>query len=159
MFNFDFGIDSEYFSKRWPTKTGYFFTAIAITFLALTIESLVKSVCNLTIPNYLTLSLILLALLIHDVLRRFFTGRVVFIFFNKITIAIHPNVLKEYKDLKKILTSLIKERHVGGWFKIIILPEGLVLEDSKRAEGYLTKQSLNLLKFKTLYASYYNLSR
>lgn len=145
MFNFDFGIDHEYFSKRWPTKTGYFFTAIAITFLVLTLEYLVKSVCNLTIPNYLTLSLILLALLIHDVLWRFFTGRVVFIFFNKITIAIHPNVLNEHKDLKKILTSLIKERHVGGWFKIIILPEDLVLEDSKRAEGYLTKQSLNLL--------------
>jgi len=145
MFNFDFGLDYDFFSKRWPTKTGYFFAAIAITFLVLTLEYLLKSVCNLTISNYLTVLFILLALLIHDVLWRFSTGRVIFLFFNKIIIAMHPNVLKEYKDLKKILTSLIKERQVGGWFKVIILPEDLVLDECQKAERYLVKQGLNLL--------------
>lgn len=145
MFNFDFVTDPEYLSKRWPTKTGYLLVVIVVTALVLTLEYLIILVCNLKIPRYLTFLFILLALLIHDALWRFFTGRIIFLFFNKITIAIHPNVLKEYKDLKKILISLIKERHVGGWFKIAILPEVLVLDDNKKAENYLTKRGLNLL--------------
>ncbi|MDD5135971.1 MAG: hypothetical protein PHN63_01330 [Candidatus Omnitrophica bacterium] len=145
MFNIGFDINDEFFSKRWPTKRGYFITVIVIVFLILTLEILFIQVSSLKIPLPITISLILFALLVHDVLWRLFTGRVIFFFFNKILIAIHPNVLKEYKNLKTALVSLIKPRRIGHWFKIFILPEDLKLEDNKGAEEYLEKNGLNLL--------------
>lgn len=144
MLNINFDIN-EWLLKKWPTKLGYLLTAISTIFTILTTTSLFTQVANESIPTTLTISIILLMLFTHDIYWRFKTGRIIFFWFNKILIAIHPNVLKESGTLEKVLISLVKEGDIGHWFKIFVLPEDCIIDDNKKAETYVVNKKINLL--------------
>ena len=144
MFNINFDIN-EWLLKKWPTKLGYLLTAILIIFIILTTEYLFIQVIGKSIPTMPAILIVLLTLLTHDVFWRLKTGRIIFFWFNKILIAIHPNVLKENSTLEKVLISLIKDGDIGYWFKIFVLPEDFIIDDNKKAETYVINKKIDLL--------------
>jgi len=144
MLNLNFDIN-EYLSKRWPTKTGYLLASISIIFLILTIEYLFVQVVGKPISLTIVVASILLTLLLHDILWRYKTGRIILFWFNRILIAIHPNVLKEDENLKKVLISQVKEGGIGHWFNIFILSEDFIIDDNKKAEDYVINKKIDLV--------------
>jgi len=141
-----FSVDiNEYISKKWPTKTGYVVVLLAILFFILTIASLFATATNIHIAWQIVVVIVLIVTIIHDTTWRFFTGRISLLCLNKIVVAVHPNILRENDNLIKLLKSLLSDRKIGHWFKIMLLPEDLNIENNQTAEKYVNAKKTDLL--------------
>lgn len=140
---------NEYFFKKWPTKFGFGVCSFILVIAFLTLEKALIEVTNLNIPAIVTYVIIATILILHFCLWGVLSGRVIFHFFNRIRVAIHPNLLTDENNLKDILQMMLRGHRIGHIFDIRLLPADHELLDSNKTEKYLLSKGLDLVVWGT----------